>query len=140
MKTSLLPLQQICDNGLICEPMAKQFTQDKSLHGIYDDRTGVTLPFQLHGCISYLPIRLPTEEELNNCKQIELTSDCEWNQYSKHFIDLEQTFTPIVYDYTNTIEGGVISQVGATSSKEHRSSVDAPTLACCWGTSLNSSE
>ena len=85
MNTSLLP-QQICDNGLVCEPMAKQFTQGKSLYGIYDDITGITLPFQLHGCISYLPIRLPTENELDKCRHIELTSDREWDIYSKHFI------------------------------------------------------
>jgi hypothetical protein len=131
MENSLLPPQQICDNGLICEPMAKQFTQGKSVHGIYDDTTGVTLHFQLHGCISYLPIQLLTIDEVNNCKQIKITSDREWNPYSKHFIDLEQTFAPNVYEYTTPDEGGGHCQVRATSSKYYRLSVDAPTLARC---------
>lgn len=134
LETSLLPPQQICDNGLMCDPMPKQFTNGKSIHGIYDPQTEILLPLQLHGCISYLPIRTPTEDELKNCRQIELTSDREWNPYSDRFLENEKSFNNHL-QFTQNVSN-TLRNVAATSSKEHRSTVDAAKLARRWGTNL----
>ena len=52
------------------------------MHGIYVPNEGVTIPFKMRGMMSYLPTRLPTEEELRTCRHIQMTSFEEWRPYS----------------------------------------------------------
>ena len=53
-------------NKIVClNP--KQNTDGKSLHGIHSDEDETTLHFNMHGCISYLPIRTPTQNEMDKC-------------------------------------------------------------------------
>jgi hypothetical protein len=80
----------------------------------------------MYGCISYLPIRTPTPDELQRCHHITLTSEEMWNPYSETFNISENSYLPPHH-----------STAGATSSKEHRSSVPAETLAQRWGTSVD---
>jgi len=88
METSLIPPQQVCDNGLVCDPLPRQYSLHL-IHGIEDPSSGLIIPFQLHGCISYFPVRLPTEDELKHCRWIEMTSQQESNPYDTHFIEQE---------------------------------------------------
>jgi hypothetical protein len=126
LEHSLLSPQQISDNGLRCDPLPRQYNAS-SIHGISDPVTNSTLPFALHGCISYLPVRLPTEQELQTCQYIELTSELPWNPYDSRF-QLQETA------FVNQTPSFRIQ--AASSSMERRSEVDAPTLARRWGTSL----
>ena len=127
MEHSLFPPQQLCDNGLRCDPLPRQYSPH-SIHGIHDPSTDTHLPFQLHGCISYLPIRLPTERELSTCRYIELTSDAEWLPYDDRFGTQEKPYLS---------QPNVPRYAAPTSSMHHRSSVDPPTLSRRWGTSLD---
>ena len=64
----------------------------KSSHSIYIPAEDVCLPLLLHGCISYLPTRYPTDYELENCKWLILSSDAIWDPYSDDFAYEEDKF------------------------------------------------
>ncbi len=66
------------------DPLPRQYTP-VSILAIFDPVSNVTLPFALHGCISYLPVQLPTEHKLQTCQYIELTSDSPWDPYDNCF-------------------------------------------------------
>ena len=149
METSLIPPQQVCDNGLVCDPLPRQYSRN-SIHGIEDPSSGLIIPFQLHGCISYFPVRLPTEDELKHCRWIEMTSQQEWNPYDTRFIEQERPHlshphrinmvsvtssqvgnppTDIPYDFLQN------RFVANTSSMDRQSQIDHATLARRWGIS-----
>ncbi len=134
MEHSLFSPQQICDNGLRCDPLPRQYSPS-SIHAIYDPGTDTTIPFQLHGCISYVPIRLPTETELQTCWYIELTSEAEWQPYDTRFASQEVPYNPAFSSCQHPVDNRYMS---ASSSMDRRSSVDAPTLSQRWDTSLSS--
>lgn len=104
----------------------KQYSNGQSMHGISCEDDNVVLSFQMYGCILYLSIRTPTQEELDNCRHILLSSEEEWQPYSDAFSAAEKVFT------ANGKRG-----VSATSSKDHRSSVTSDILAQRWGVSNN---
>jgi hypothetical protein len=119
LENSLFSPQQICDNGLLCDPIPRQYNPT-SLHGMHGPVTNLTVPFFLHGCISYVPIRLPTDTELQTCVWIELTSEAEWDPYDPRFSIQE---APHLASHPD------IRIQSASSSMERRSLVDAPTLS-----------
>mmetsp|Transcript_18821 Transcript_18821/g.26683 ORF Transcript_18821/g.26683 Transcript_18821/m.26683 type:complete len:191 (+) Transcript_18821:835-1407(+) len=54
-------------------------------HGIAfpdQDDHNLTIPFELHGCISYFPTRLPTDTEIKHCQFIFMTEDSTWDPYN----------------------------------------------------------
>ena len=79
LEHSLFPPAQLQDYGIHVEATLPQF-DPASKHGITavtdegeDDTTFI--PFSLHSCISYIPHHLPTDEDLQNCNWIYLTSE-----------------------------------------------------------------
>jgi hypothetical protein len=104
----------------------KQFTNGNSTHGIMVEEDNTILPFNMYGCISYLPIRTPTPDEMNRCRHILLSSEELWSPYDDSFTQSENSHLP---PHHRTL--------GATSRIEHRSSVPPALLAQCWGTSLD---
>ena len=68
MKDSLIPPAQMWVYGMIVDVAPKQYSSGKSLHGIYHHDEGVTIPFSIHDCISYIPTRLPSNEEKRSCR------------------------------------------------------------------------
>ena len=82
---SLLSIPQLQDNGVQIYSCPKQYSRDPDSHCLHLPEVDICLPLALHGCISYLPTRLPTEYELNNCQRIYLTSEKEWVPYSDEF-------------------------------------------------------
>lgn len=89
MDHSLIPPAQLWDNNILCDIRPKQYAPD-SIFGIHDAHQDLHIPFQLHGCISYLPLRLPTEAELEQCPCIHLTNDAPWDPYHVRFQQQEQ--------------------------------------------------
>ena len=67
MENSLLPPAQMWNHGMVVDVVPKQFSSGKSFHGIYHHDEGIIIPFSLHGCMSYIPTRLPSESEKNSC-------------------------------------------------------------------------
>ena len=67
MEHSLISPMQLRHFGLRVDQTPKQYDRE-SLHGIaFPDQEDhqLVIPFQLHGCISYFPSRLPTQTELD---------------------------------------------------------------------------
>ena len=145
METSPISPQQVCDNGIQCDPLSKQYSPHL-IHGIYDEASNTTIPFSLHGCISYFPIRLPTEQELSSCCRIELTSAHEeWRPCDTRFQQQEWPFCisatvtsqPSYNMLNNAYEPPAKTRfLCHTSSLDRRSLIDPVNLACRWGTSL----
>jgi hypothetical protein len=126
MEHSLLSPNQVPSfNHQLCLNL-KQFTNGTSVHGILVESEDTVLSFNMYGCISYLPIRTPTPDELQRCCRIILTSEEMWNPYLETFHISENSYLPPHH-----------RTAGATSSKEHRSSIPAETLAQRWGASVD---
>ena len=94
MEHSLLPPAQLWDNNVQCDICPKHCMNRESIFGFKDPQTDIHLPFSLYGCISYLPIWHPTENELDTCLHIILTNDAPWHPYAPTFHKREQPFTP----------------------------------------------
>jgi len=99
------------------------------------------IPFRMHGCISYFASRLPTQAEINDCRQIVFTSEQEWDPYSQTFVTLEKAYEkkergPTEGEFFTRDGSDSRMNIGATSSHNRRSTVDAITLARRWGTSI----
>jgi hypothetical protein len=67
-------------HGLVVDTCLKQFSKGKSLHGIVVPENNITIPFHPEGCISYLPIHLPTDAEMDASEWVWLMSEDNWNR------------------------------------------------------------
>ena len=85
MKDSFLPPVQMWDYGMVVDVVPKQYSSGKSLHGIYHHDEKIIVPFSIHGCMSYIPTRLPSREEKRTCRWIQFTGEKEWKPYDKKF-------------------------------------------------------
>eukprot|EP00590_Aulacoseira_subarctica_P006586 CAMPEP_0172433836 /NCGR_PEP_ID=MMETSP1064-20121228/69845_1 /TAXON_ID=202472 /ORGANISM="Aulacoseira subarctica , Strain CCAP 1002/5" /LENGTH=270 /DNA_ID=CAMNT_0013181965 /DNA_START=226 /DNA_END=1035 /DNA_ORIENTATION=+ len=114
MEHSLINPNQLRDFGIRVDSTPKQYDPNSN-HVILITEEDVTIPLQLHGCISYFPTRLPTPQELQDCRYVELTSEKEWSPYSDRFTEQERPFANRV--------------IAVTSTTERRHEIDAPALA-----------
>ncbi|MGH7954974.1 MAG: hypothetical protein ACREOZ_03350, partial [Gloeomargaritales cyanobacterium] len=138
MEHSLLCPNQLRAHGTVVDSCPRQYSDGKSMHGLYCPDEDLFLPFTMHGCISYLPTRLPTAEELNKCRYIYLTNESDWDPYFDEFKSGEDAFgyKVVKVDRTTRENHDVYGRiVGATSSMDRRSDVDSSTLARRWGLS-----
>jgi hypothetical protein len=83
-KHSLLNPNQLCCNGLIVQDTPTMF-DPTSTHSIYDPASGIRIPLDMNGVISYFPTYAPTLEEANLTKPIVLTSNANWAAVSAAF-------------------------------------------------------
>ena len=81
LKHSLLCPNQLRHFGLQVNDVPKEFVSGSS-HSIIIPDHGLEIPLELSGVISYIPTRLPTQEELSQCLQVEITSPSPWLPYS----------------------------------------------------------
>ena len=121
----LINPNQVRDNGLTVDCCPQEYDKS-SLHAIYIPEEDINLPFQMHGCISYLPIRLPTEVELAKCRYLEMTSEREWKPYSDSFQHQEK---PLAIKENQISEIRETRNISAITSNDRRCDIDAPTLA-----------
>jgi hypothetical protein len=89
---SLLCPNQLRAAGVIVNDTPKQFDASSSHSIIVVDK--LEIPLQMHGVISYLDTRLPTEDEIAEYRaglfqSVELTSDTPWEPYSVTFAEQE---------------------------------------------------
>ena len=77
MKHSLMPPIQLWDYGITVDPVLKQYSDGKSLHGIYSYHDDVLIPFHMKRLMSYFSSRLPTEEEKRSSRWVVFTSNKE---------------------------------------------------------------
>jgi hypothetical protein len=85
----LLNPNQLQLNNITVDYVPKHLST-KLTHSIIINEENFTIPLKLNGIISYFNARTPTNDEINNCSHIILTSLNEWNPYSTEFLDNEQ--------------------------------------------------
>jgi len=73
----------ICPNqlrsfGIVVDDTPKQF-DPKSTHSIEVPGDDLTIPLEMNGVVSYFSSHKPSEEELENCRRITLSSDIPWD-------------------------------------------------------------
>jgi len=135
MEDSLINPNQIWANGLVVDTCPKQFSNGKSMHGIYNPDDDFFLPFRMHGCISYFSSRIPSKEEIDTCQHVVFTSEKPWDPYAQSFADQECTYgshpdTSKRGEHFATNGDDVRAQtIGGTSSKDCRTTIDSATLA-----------
>ena len=134
MEHSHLNPNQIRANGLAVDSCPRQYDKS-SLHAIVHPQEDLTLPFQMYGCISYLPTRLPTNKELESCRYVDMTCENEWMPYSESFQEYERQFRHMSNDAIDSIKQS--RQIGATVSSERRCEVDPAAMADRLGVSYH---
>jgi hypothetical protein len=82
----LLNRNQLRCSGLTVHDTPTMF-DPASTHLIYDPASGIRIPLDLNGVISYFPTYAPTLEEANLMKSIALTSTANWTAVSAAFPD-----------------------------------------------------
>ena len=125
MEHSLINPNQIRENGITVDCCPCQYDKS-SIHGIYVPSEDITFPFRLHGCISYVQIRLPTDNELKQCRYIEMTSERVWQPYSDTFQNSENPLS-LKTKAADNIRAS--RHIGATTSTDRRCDIDAVTLS-----------
>jgi hypothetical protein len=89
MENSLLCTNQARVHGVIVDDVPKLLDPtNKSTHSIQFPKEQVTLPLSLFGPVSYLPVRFPSDEEMDFCKRLELTcGDSPWDPTCRNGLD-----------------------------------------------------
>jgi len=92
VESTLLCPNQLRYNGIIVDdtPIHLSPINQPSTHSIYFPDEDIRLQLSLKGCISYFHSRIPTNEEIESCKWITLTSDEPWDPHSLHFQEEEE--------------------------------------------------
>jgi len=80
MDHSLLCQNQCRANGVVIDDVPQCLDYHKtSTHSIWFPDEDIRMPLLMNGPISFLPVRYPTEEEMDTCIHLELTSYDEWD-------------------------------------------------------------
>ena len=80
MEHSLLCPNQARVNGVVIEDCPKFLdVHNRSTHSVWFPEKNITLPLEIKFPISFLSVRRPTEEELEFCETLELTSTDHWD-------------------------------------------------------------
>lgn len=168
LSTSLLNPNQLRANGIVVDDTPIHLSSDgQSTHSIFIPDIDLRIPLQLDGIISYIPTRLPTSDEINNCLHVILTSSVDWDPYSEDFNRQEATalkknqgFIASVhqepvdcYSESNDVLSGVSSAlsddaflslqancISSMKSKMRRSNQTAEALAAKWCIGLEAAE
>ena len=83
MEHGLLCPTQARINGVVVDDVPLLLDQHKvSKHAIWIPNTDIHMPLSMHGPISYLPVRYPTDEDLRFGEYVELTSEDSWSPES----------------------------------------------------------
>jgi len=105
------------------------------MHGIYNPMEELYLEFQMHGCISYLPTRLPTDKELDDCWYVYMTAESEWDPYSDSFAHAEKPFegTQDVLPKHSEHHHHVGCLIGGSTSSPRKPNVNPGTITLRFG-------
>ena len=101
---SLWNPNQLQHFGMKVYDCLKQFDLDSMFCMALEDEGGnpVEIPLQLNGIIQYINTHYPTEEEMENCHHVVVTSDEPWDPYSKDFEENERATQ--VHDHYRVLE------------------------------------
>ena len=84
MEHSLLCVNQTRIHGVVVDDIPPLLDlQNRSTHSVHFPLEDIRMPLSLHGPVSYLPVRHPTDQELNECIHLELSAgDTPWDPMS----------------------------------------------------------
>jgi hypothetical protein len=87
----LCPNQMRC-HGIVVDDVPKHLAPDpaQATHSLYFADKDIRIPLELEGCISQIPTRLPTVQELEECEWLTLTGDAEWDPHASSFAENER--------------------------------------------------
>jgi hypothetical protein len=85
----LLNPNQLRAHGIQVDDVPRQF--GGTSHSITALDVDLIIPLKMKGIISYFPVRTPSPDEIENCTNVILTSDSEWDLYSSAFQEIEET-------------------------------------------------
>ncbi|EEC42806.1 predicted protein [Phaeodactylum tricornutum CCAP 1055/1] len=88
LKNTLLTPNQMRDFGIDVDDAPRQYVAN-SKHSLYVPDSQLRIPLQLRGIFSFLESRKPTQQELDECEHIILTSDVPWEPCSTDFAQVE---------------------------------------------------
>jgi hypothetical protein len=82
---------QVRANGIVVDDIPKHFSPNPqhAIHSIYVPKEDLRIPLQLRGVISCFSSRSPSDQELQTCQWIEMTSSEEWSPDSNSFSEDE---------------------------------------------------
>ena len=106
MQHSLLCTNQCRSHGVIIDDVPTFLDRTgRSTHSIIFEDENISLPLELHGPVSYLPVRYPSEEEIESCQHLELSCGTSiWDPMCLNGINMGvQAFQSICSDGTDEI-------------------------------------
>ncbi len=152
MEHGLLCPNQVRINGGIVDdipPLLDYYNTSK--HAIWFRDNDIVLPFHTHGPISYLPVRFPTDEDLDFGEYIELTSPDEWTPESLDILNTR--IASSVSTHANDNDDSLFNNPGEllhfdyalhryASALKHKYTKDITPeqLANLWGISVNAAK
>jgi hypothetical protein len=89
----ILNPNQLRANSIVVNDIPKHLSEGKSSHSIDFKEENIKLPLLLKGVVSYLPVRTPTQEEIDSCTTLVATAEnIEWEPYSEEFEANERVY------------------------------------------------
>jgi hypothetical protein len=87
---SLLCPNQLRANGIVVDDVPTHLSFDlSSTHSLYVPHLDLRIPLSMSGVVSYVPTRLPSMAEIEQCVHVELTSSEPWDPHAESF-ELEE--------------------------------------------------
>ena len=150
MENSLLCTNQVRCHGVVVDDCPIFLDQlNRSTHSVYFPNQDVRLPLSMKGPISYLPVRYPSEEEMEFCQHLELSDPSSpWDPSSLNGYNTESKSVQVSATCTNTIEDELMLPyllddlseniiVGAIQHSPRDKSLLPETLSKLWDISLH---
>ena len=152
MEHGLLCPNQARMNNVVIDDVPKHLDfRQLSHHSVWFPDDDVELPLDLKGPISYLHVRYPTDEDMEFCTELELTSIDDWepelcqttqrgdlvnvSQFSLHPYGLQD---PCELNDFDTMLYGTLTLSGVTHSRT--SDITAEQLSRLWAISLENAK
>ena len=89
LENSLMNSSQLHENGLVVHTCPKQYDRN-SMHCVFMPQDNITIHFAMYWVISYIPCRLRTDKELEECRNLQMTEDKECDPYNNVFEEREE--------------------------------------------------
>ena len=125
---TLICPNQVRANGIVVNDTPRQFDK-ASMHSMLvsiESNESLEIPLVLDGVISHVPdVVKPTDDELLNCRRIELTSESEWKPYDKSFAATEAVLEERAKSVA-AVERNDQVRTDVTDGDGHESRTDGP--------------
>ena len=144
MTNSLLCTNQARANGLIIDDIPPAFDRlGSSTFSIYDLDKQIRLPLQNKGPIPHLNVRYPTDDDLDKCEHIELTS--EFDMWDPDDEDCSHINSLMASDYScggcdGDFDTRLMYAYVSSLRRDYTSDVNTDDLSRLWNISLKDAE